>query len=69
MTTRKRLAGNRRQKMESSIDAQVNRVLAKLIEQEPRLKATLSRAIDDGNGPTDIADQIIQIYRQKLRDE
>lgn len=69
MATNKRLAGNRRQKAESSIDAQVKRVLGKLIEQEPRLKATLSRAIDDGNGPTDIADQIIQIYRQKSREE
>jgi len=69
MATGKRVEGNRRQKVESSIDAQVNRVLGKLIEQEPRLKATLSRAIDDGNGPTDIADQIIQIYRQKLQEE
>jgi len=69
MAPRKKLARNQRQTTESSIHAQVNRVLGKLIEQEPRLKASLSRAIDDDNGATDIADQIIQIYRQKLREK
>jgi len=63
------VAGKQRQKAERSIDAQVNRVLEKLVEREPRLKSTLSRAIDDGNGPTDIADQTVQIYRQKLREK
>ena len=67
MTTGKKVAGNRRQKAESSLDAQVNRVLGKLIEQDPRLKTTLSRAIDYGNGPTDIADHTVQFYRKMLR--
>lgn len=69
MTTRKKVGRKQRHKVESYIDVQVNKVLGKLIEQEPRLKATLSRAIDRDNGPTDIADQTVQIYRQKLREK
>ena len=69
MTTHKKMTVKHPQKLSSSIDAQVSRVLRKLIEQEPRLKVTLSRAIDYSNGPTDIADQTVQIYRQKLRDK
>ena len=69
MATGKKAATKRQQAARSEIDVQVDKVLGKLVEQEPRLKAILSQAIDNGNGPTDIADHTVQIYRQKLREE
>lgn len=63
----KKATTKRQQRNLSDIDLQVDRVLGKLVEQEPRLKAILSHGIEDGNGSTDIADDTVQIYRQKLR--
>lgn len=69
MAIRKKATTTKRQTTESKIDEQVNKVLGKLFEQEPRLRGTLSRTIAHDNGPTDIADQTVQTYRQKLREK
>lgn len=69
MATGKKAATKRQLRDRSEIDLQIDRVLEKLAEQEPRLKAILSHTTEHGNGPTDGADHAAHIYRQKLREK